>query len=80
MELVRRTELASETEYKQRKIRGFCHLYAGEEAILCGIESESNYEDHCITAYRDHGHQIRKKKFLNFSKSVETLQNQSSLN
>eukprot|EP01080_Neovahlkampfia_damariscottae_P004654 gene4654-8227_t len=58
MELVRRTELASETEYKQRKIRGFCHLYAGEEAILVGIESESNYEDHCITAYRDHGHQI----------------------
>jgi pyruvate dehydrogenase E1 component alpha subunit len=63
MELVRRTELASETEYKQRKIRGFCHLYAGEEAILCGIESESNYEDHCITAYRDHGHQIRLELF-----------------
>lgn len=58
MELIRRTELAAEAEYKQRKIRGFCHLYVGEEAVATGIESEATFEDHCITAYRDHGHQI----------------------
>jgi pyruvate dehydrogenase E1 component alpha subunit len=58
MELIRRTELAAEAEYKQRKIRGFCHLYAGQEAVATGLESVATYEDHCITAYRDHGHQI----------------------
>lgn len=40
--------------YGQQKIRGFCHLYIGQEAIGAGIASATRQEDPVITAYRDH--------------------------
>jgi len=40
--------------YGQQKIRGFCHLYIGQEALAAGIISATRKEDPIITAYRCH--------------------------
>lgn len=41
--------------YGQQKIRGFCHVYIGQEAIVAGMESAITKEDAVVTAYRQHG-------------------------
>lgn len=46
--------------YGQQKIRGFCHLYIGQEAVVAGTMSVIRPEDSLITAYRDHAHAIAK--------------------
>lgn len=46
--------------YGQQKIRGFCHLYIGQEAVVAGALSVLRPEDSMITAYRDHAHAIAK--------------------
>lgn len=43
-----------------QKIRGFCHLYIGQEAIAAGCMTASVPDDIFITAYRDHGLAIAK--------------------
>lgn len=55
MLLQRRFEEKAGQMYMQQKIRGFCHLYIGQEAISSGIEAAVRKEDYMITAYRDHG-------------------------
>ncbi|PYH46557.1 putative pyruvate dehydrogenase E1 component alpha subunit [Aspergillus saccharolyticus JOP 1030-1] len=52
---IRRMELAADRFYKEGKIRGFCHLSIGQEAVTVGIEHGISREDKLITAYRSHG-------------------------
>jgi pyruvate dehydrogenase E1 component alpha subunit len=42
--------------YIQQKIRGFCHLYIGQEAVVAGSCEAMEDGDKVITAYRDHVH------------------------
>ena len=48
-------EMDADRLYKEKKIRGFCHLSTGQEAVAAGIEHAITKEDHVITAYRCHG-------------------------
>ncbi len=50
MLLMRRFEEKSGQLYGQQKIRGFCHLYIGQEAVLAGAMSVLRPEDSMITA------------------------------
>jgi pyruvate dehydrogenase E1 component alpha subunit len=56
--LVRRFEEKAAQLYGQQKIKGFCHLYIGQEAIVAGMVTATTKEDKFITAYRDHGHAL----------------------
>jgi pyruvate dehydrogenase E1 component alpha subunit len=58
MLLMRRFEEKTGQLYGQQKIRGFCHLYIGQEAVLAGAISVIKKGDSMITAYRDHAHAI----------------------
>ncbi len=58
MMLMRRFEEKSAQLYGQQKIKGFCHLYIGQEAVVAGTMSVINKEDKLITAYRDHAHAL----------------------
>jgi pyruvate dehydrogenase E1 component alpha subunit len=58
MLLMRKFEEKAGQLYIQQKIRGFCHLYIGQEALVAGAESAINPDDNMITAYRDHAHPI----------------------
>lgn len=58
MMLVRRFEEKSAQLYGQQKIKGFCHLYIGQEAIVAGMMTAITPDDKVITAYRDHAHAL----------------------
>jgi pyruvate dehydrogenase E1 component alpha subunit len=58
MLLMRRFEEKTGQVYVQQKIKGFCHLYIGQEAIVAGTVSATRKDDKHITAYRDHAHPI----------------------
>jgi len=60
MVLLRKFEERAGMLYGQQKIRGFCHLYIGQEAVAAGTISAIRKEDPIITAYRDHGLAIAK--------------------
>ncbi len=44
--------------YQREKIRGFLHLYDGEEAIAVGVMAALGPEDTVVATYREHGHAI----------------------
>ena len=52
---IRRFEEASLKAYSQQKIRGFLHVYIGQEAIAAGLLSAITKEDKIVTGYRQHG-------------------------
>jgi pyruvate dehydrogenase E1 component alpha subunit len=60
MLLIRRFEEKAGQMYGMQKIRGFCHLYIGQEAIAAGCLTATTPDDIFITAYRDHGLAIAK--------------------
>ncbi|MCW3465618.1 pyruvate dehydrogenase (acetyl-transferring) E1 component subunit alpha [Chitinophaga nivalis] len=60
MLLLRRFEEKTGQLYGMQKIRGFCHLYIGQEAIAAGAMTATKPEDKFITAYRDHALAIAK--------------------
>lgn len=52
---IRRFEEAALLAYNQQKIRGFLHVYIGQEAITAGMESALMPGDAIVTGYRQHG-------------------------
>ena len=60
MLLLRRFEEKAGQLYGMQKIRGFCHLYIGQEALAAGCMTATQPDDIFITAYRDHGLAIAK--------------------
>ena len=60
MLLWRRFEEKAGQLYIQQRIRGFCHLYIGQEAVVAGATSVIRHDDNMISAYRDHVHPIAK--------------------
>jgi pyruvate dehydrogenase E1 component alpha subunit len=55
---IRRFEERCGELYKQQKIRGFLHLYIGEEAVATGIIGRLNEQDLISATYREHGHAL----------------------
>jgi pyruvate dehydrogenase E1 component alpha subunit len=55
---IRRFEERTLMMYSQQKIRGFCHVYIGQEAIAAGMSTSIKKEDAVVTAYRQHGNAI----------------------
>lgn len=60
MFLMRRFEEKAGQLYGMQKIKGFCHLYIGQEAVVAGAMTVLKPEDAMITAYRDHAHALAK--------------------
>ena len=58
MQLMRKFEDKAGQLYGQQKIKGFCHLYIGQEACVAGQVSALEKGDKYITAYRDHAHPL----------------------
>ena len=56
--LIRLFEERSAEQYMLGNIRGFLHLYIGEEAIAVGAISSLMPQDYIVTHYRDHGHAL----------------------
>ena len=60
MLLLRRFEEKAGQLYGMQKIRGFCHLYIGQEAVAAGCMTATQPDDKFITAYRCHALGIAK--------------------
>lgn len=58
MILIRRFEEKSAELYTKEKIRGFLHLYNGEEAVAVGVLKTLTEDDNILCTYREHGHAI----------------------
>jgi len=58
MLLIRRFEEKAAELYSLGKIRGFLHLYIGEEAVGVGAMQALQPEDAVVATYRDHGHAL----------------------
>jgi pyruvate dehydrogenase E1 component alpha subunit len=60
MSLIRRFEDKVAEMYTRGKITGFCHLYAGEEAVAVGAIHGLYDKDYVVSTYREHGHCLAK--------------------
>lgn len=55
---IRRFEERCAQRYQQEHIRGFLHLYIGEEAIATGVMAALREDDPVLATYREHGHAL----------------------
>ncbi|MYX32827.1 MULTISPECIES: pyruvate dehydrogenase (acetyl-transferring) E1 component subunit alpha [unclassified Streptomyces] len=55
---IRRFEERCVELYSAAKIRGFVHLYIGEEAVAVGVCAALTSEDAVVSTYREHGHAL----------------------
>ena len=55
---IRRFEERCAQLYGETKIRGFLHLYIGEEAVATGVLSNLHPDDNVVATYREHGHAL----------------------
>jgi 2-oxoisovalerate dehydrogenase E1 component len=55
---IRRFEETCFELYTQEKIRGFLHLYDGEEAVAVGVAMALEERDRVVSTYREHGHAL----------------------
>jgi pyruvate dehydrogenase E1 component alpha subunit len=55
---IRRFEEKSAELYSKQKIRGFLHLYIGEEAVGVGAMRALRDDDNVVATYREHGHAL----------------------
>ncbi len=55
---IRRFEEKSVELYSAGKIRGFLHLYIGEEAVAVGTMQAFTVDDAIVATYREHGHAL----------------------
>jgi pyruvate dehydrogenase E1 component alpha subunit len=58
MLLIRRFEEACAELYSAARIRGFVHLYVGEEAVATGVMAALGPDDAVLSTYREHGHAL----------------------
>jgi pyruvate dehydrogenase E1 component alpha subunit len=55
---IRRFEERCAQLYQTEKIRGFLHLYIGEEAVAVGVMEALEPDDAVVATYREHGHAL----------------------
>jgi pyruvate dehydrogenase E1 component alpha subunit len=55
---IRRFEERCVELYSAAKIRGFVHLYIGEEAVAVGVNEALTPDDAVVSTYREHGHAL----------------------
>ena len=55
---IRRFEAKCVELYQAQKIRGFLHLYDGEEAVAAGVMAALEPRDAVVATYREHGHAL----------------------
>lgn len=62
---IRRFEEKCAELYSAEKIRGFLHLYIGEEAVAVGVLQALGPEDAVVATYREHGHALARGVGMN---------------
>jgi pyruvate dehydrogenase E1 component alpha subunit len=60
MLLLRRFEEQAGRAYQMGKIKGFCHLYIGQEPVAVACAAALEERDYMVSAYREHGHAMAK--------------------
>src|SRR5687768_16210487 len=60
MVMLRRFEERCAQLYQETRIRGFLHLYVGEEAVAAGAGHVLLPQDNAVGTYREHGHALMK--------------------
>lgn len=62
---IRRFEDRCAELYTQEKIRGFLHLYNGQEAVAVGVMQALTARDSVVATYREHGHALARGVSMN---------------
>ncbi|KAF2887655.1 hypothetical protein ILUMI_18518, partial [Ignelater luminosus] len=55
MTIIRKLEMKAQALYRKQLVRGFCHLYIGQEACAVGVHAAMRPQDSIVGNYRIHG-------------------------